>query len=393
MARSRVAVLRTRPETVLADYGRLLDLAEYSKHVSKARTTCLKINVSWQVWYPGCSTTPWQLDGVLRQMVADGFDPKRMYGGHNRTVVVDGEVGEVLNKQKWVVEKYGIENVHLQPRRLTEFQELIDAGVWVRHHPKGKLLVLDRIFPNGVHIPKRFYGENILHFPTLKTHVHTTMTGAMKNAFGALLHHERHWAHGAIHETLVDLLTLQKEIFGGLFAVMDGTLSGSGAGPRTMTPHETDVILASADQVAIDAVASKMMGFDPMDVKCIRLAHEQGLGTGRIQELEIVGDVDVERTDFGFNAGDNFASRGQKAIYGGALKPLESLLMKTWIVPWSYAASRIYHDWYWYNVYGKARVAKMLRTKWGRMFLEYEGPNPPFVNKEAILREPVLSVP
>ena len=74
-------------------------------------------------------------------------------------------------------------------------------------------------------------GSNIVHLPTVKTHVYTTMTGAMKNAFGGLLRENRHWAHTDIHATLVDLLAIQKEIHPGLFAVTDGTICGDGAGP------------------------------------------------------------------------------------------------------------------------------------------------------------------
>jgi uncharacterized protein (DUF362 family) len=356
---------------VLEDYGRLLDLAEYQKFLPKENITALKINVSWQLFYPGCSTTPWQLDGVIKKMLEDGYDRDKFYGCHNRTVVVDGEVGEILNKQKSVVgDKYGIKNVHLQPKDFRAFQRLIDAGEWVHHTPKAKLHTVDKTYPKGHVIPKRFYGENIIHFPTLKPHVHTTMTGAMKNAFGALLHHERHWSHGTIHETLVDLLALQKEIFGGIFAVMDGTFAGSGPGPRTMRCHEADVILASADQVAIDAVASKIMGFDPMSIKFIRMAHEDGLGVGRVEEIDVVGD-DIKGMNLGFQSGDNFASRGQKAIYGGALKPVERLLMKTWLVPWSYLASRAFHDWFWYPMIGRKRVKEMMGTKWGKVFKSY----------------------
>ena len=95
----------------------------------------------------------------------------------------------------------------------------------------------------------------------IKTHVFTTMTGAMKNAFGGLLNEHRHWTHPVIHETLVDLLMIQKKIHRGLFAVMDGTFAGDGPGPRCMTPHVKNVILASADQVAIDAVAAKLKRF------------------------------------------------------------------------------------------------------------------------------------
>src|SRR4029079_4599130 len=131
-----------------------------------------------------------------------------------------------------------------------------------------------------------FPGTNIVHLPTLKTHVFTTMTGAMKNAFGGLLNNRRHWTHSVIHETLVDLLAIQKEIHPGVFAVMDGTIAGDGPGPRAMRPHVKNLILASSDQVAIDAVAAQLMGFDPMSIEFIRLAHERGLGVGDPSKIE-----------------------------------------------------------------------------------------------------------
>ena len=137
-----------------------------------------------------------------------------------------------------------------------------------------KFLCLNEVYPKGFMIPRRFIGENIIHLPTVKTHVFTTTTGAMKNAFGGLLNEHRHWTHPVIHETLVDLLMIQKKIHRGVFAVMDGTFAGDGPGPRCMVPHVKNVILASADQVAIDAVAAKLMGIDPMSIKFIRLAHE-----------------------------------------------------------------------------------------------------------------------
>ena len=142
-------------------------------------------------------------------------------------------------------------------------------------------------------IPRRFIGENIIHLPTVKTHVFTTTTGAMKNAFGGLLNEHRHWTHPVIHETLVDLLMIQQKIHRGVFAVMDGTFAGDGPGPRCMIPRVKNVILASADQVAIDAVAAKLMGMDPLSIKFIRLAHELGLGCGDPRDIEIVGDKDA----------------------------------------------------------------------------------------------------
>ena len=123
------------------------------------------------------------------------------------------------------------------------------------------MLVLDQIFPDHIiRIPDYFMGKNIVHLPTVKCHIYTTTTGAMKNAFGGLLSSYRHYTHTWIHETLVDLFTIQKEIHPGIFAVMDGTTAGNGPGPRTMDPQIKNVILASADQVAIDAVAAKING-------------------------------------------------------------------------------------------------------------------------------------
>ena len=356
----KVAVLKTKPETVLEDYGRLMRLADYSAYIPKENETALKINISWHHFYPACSTTPWQLEGVIQTLLADGYKKELIHGCHNRTVVVSAKKGEVANKHKPILEKYGLRNIHLY-----ENEE------WITYEPKGEMLVLDRIFPKGIQIPKRFLRENIIHLPTMKTHVFTTMTGAMKNAFGGLLHEKRHWTHSVIHETLVDLLTIQKEIHSGIFAVMDGSFAGDGPGPRCMVPYVKDYILAGNDQVAIDAVAAKMMGFDSLTLPFIRLAHEKGLGCGDVKGIEIVGE-DISGVNFGFQGNKNtLASRGQKLIYWGPLKPLEKLLLRTIIAPWSYLASIIYHDCYWYPFVGKKRVNEMLNTDWGRLFQKY----------------------
>jgi len=359
--RGKVAVLRTTPETVLDDYRRLMKLAEYEKALPKDKETILKINISWQTWYPACSTAPWQLEGVIRTLREDGYT--RIWGAHNRTVVVDAYKGERNNKHKCVCDAHLVPSIHLYEPHIR----------WVRYEPKHELLVLPKIYPEGIFIPEVFIGKNIIQLPTVKTHVFTTTTGAIKNSFGGLLSEKRHWTHAVIHETLVDLLIIQQEIHTGLFAVMDGTFAGDGPGPRAMRWHEKDVILASADQVAIDAIAAKMMGFDPLSIPYIRLAHEMGLGVGDPEQIEIVGeDKDwVLSQDWGFVQEDTFASRGQKMIYHGPLKPFENILLRSPLVPWSYFASRFYHDVFWYPVIGRRRVKAALQTKWGRLFKEY----------------------
>ena len=359
--KGQVALLRAQPETVLDDYRRLLKLADYEASLPKDRSTLLKINISWEQWYPACSTAPWQLEGVVRTMEEDGY--RDLIAAHNRTVVVDAYVGERNNKHKLVTDKYGLRDVHLYE---PEFE-------WVYYEPEAPMLVLDKVYPDGIKIPGLFLGKNIVQFPTVKTHVFTTITGAMKNAFGGLLSEQRHWTHAVIHETVVDLLAIQQEIHTGLFAVMDGTFVGDGPGPRAMWAQEKDLILASADQVAIDAVSAYLQGFDPMELKFIRLAHERDLGVGDIKKIEILGDVDLDEVRWHARTGETFASWGQKMIYHGPLKPLESMLLRTPAVPWSYAASRAYYDGFWYPFVGNKRVEEALDTKWGRLFAEYGG--------------------
>lgn len=379
--RGQVAILRTRPETVLDDYYRLMRLCDYEQNLPKDKTTLLKVNISWQIWYPACSTTPWQLDGVIRTLLRDGYAREKIIAAHNSTVVVDAKEGARNNRHKLVQDHYGIRDLSTD-----------EAGVeWVRYEPRVPLAVLDQIYPQGIYIPKAFYDKNVLHLPTMKTHVFTTLTGAMKNAFGGLLNEQRHWTHANIHDTLVDLLQIQQDIHTGIFCVMDGTFAGEGPGPRAMRPYIKNTIMASADPVAIDAMSAKIMGIDPLRVRFIRHAHERGLGVGDPKEIKIVGDADVAEENWHFaHDEDTFASWGQKQIYHGALKPLEKPLLRTPLVPWSYAASNVYHNLYWYPFIGAKRAEMMLNTAWGQKFLQYSEGLP--FNPNADSKAPFLTL-
>jgi len=357
--KGKVALIKTSPDTILDDIERLMKLAEFDQVLPKEYRTGLKINISWQTWYPACSSTPWQIEGVIRALHKAGYPD--LVGVHNDTVVVNTAHAEVNNKHKLITDQYNLPCIYTY-----------DPSVkWVEYHPKSPFLVLDQIFPEGLFIPEPMIGMNIIHLPTVKTHVFTTITGAMKNAFGGLLGRNRHWTHGLIHQTLVDLLQIQQDIHPGILAVMDGTFSGDGPGPRAMRWHETDVLLASADQVAIDAVSAKLQGFDPLSIPFIRLAHEKEMGIGDPKQIEIVGEPDLASSGWGFVQEDTFASRGQKMIYHGWLHSFEKPLLRSPLVPWAYFASNFYHNVYWYPFIGRKRVEAALQTKWGKLFQSY----------------------
>ena len=351
-----VAALKTAPEKVLDDYGRLMRLAEYTKHIRRQKETLLKLNLSWSLYYPACSTEPWQLEGVLRRLKKDSYTG--LQAVEHRTVVTDVWKGARENRWLPVLERY---NVKYQP--LTEAE-------WITYRPKTELRALDRLFPDGHRIPSVFPGRNVIHLPTMKTHGHTTITGAMKNAFGGLITERRHHSHKMIHEVLVDLLAIQKEIHPGIFAVMDGTVCGDGPGPRTMRPVEKNLMLAGADQVAIDAVAASIMGFDPMKIGFIRMAHDQGLGCADLGQIELVGD-DVSRENFGFTTGKSPVIFWDQMFRKGMLSFMEPLLFHTGLFKMCVLGSAVYHDRFWYPLVGRARIRRFMQTGWGRLLRSY----------------------
>ncbi len=358
MTRAKVAVLKTSSGTVLGDYNKLMQLADYRNCLSVETDTIIKLNLSWTKYFPACSSQPWQLEGVVKTMLEDGYRQEQLLPVENKTVVTNPVKGAINNKWMPVLKKYGL-----------GFTPLPDVE-WVVFKPKAKLLVLDKIFPEGIEIPKMFLGRNVLHLPTVKTHGHSITTGAIKNSFGGLLKEVRHYCHKHMHEVLVDLMLLQREIHNGIFAVMDGTVAGDGAGPRTMIPYIKNYMLASGDSVAIDAVAAKMMGMDPMSIPYLRMCHDMKLGCANPAEIEIVGE-DISNVNFGFQAKRSFVIWGDQMIRKGFLRPFEKLLLHSPLVVWAPFASNVYHDLFWYPTVGNSRIKAFAHTEWGKLFEKY----------------------
>jgi len=357
MKKPVVAILKISPKDVLTDIPRLMSMAGLNQAMDLRATTILKDNISWHYPFLSANTTPWQLKGTILGLQKNGFED--LAAVHNNTVVTDAFKGGHLNKLTPVYREHGIPELYnFQPKDMA----------WEAYRPKAKMHVLHRVYPDGIRIPTFFHGKNIVHLPTMKCHIYTTTTGSMKNAFGGLLNRRRHYTHSVIHETLVDLLAIQKEIHTGIFTVMDGTLCGNGPGPRTMIPVEKSLVLAGSDSVAIDAVAAKIMGFNPMGIDYIRMAHEDGLGVGNTSEIEVKG-ADIREMNFGFRVGDNFASRFGNLFWFSPLKRIQRILFHTPLVYLFVFGSYFYHDCIWWPFVGKRLMETIkVNTPWGRLF-------------------------
>ena len=361
MTRSKVAVLRTTPETVLDDYEHLCELAGMKEALDPSTTTILKDNISWHLLFPSANTTPWQLEGTIIALRNMGFSD--LVNVHNKTVVTIADLGDHYNKFGPVLKKYNVP---------VKYNFKDEDMKWIKFTPKTRMAVLDKIYPDGLYIPDYFIGKNIVHLPTVKTHSYTVTTGAMKNAFGGLLNVHRHYTHTWIHDTLVDLLAIQKEIHSGIFCTMDGTTAGSGPGPRTLIPHQKDIIIASSDQVAVDAVSAMMMGFDPMKIPYIVNACERGLGEGDPRSIDIVGMPDVAKERWNFKVGFNLGTGTGMLLWRSPLRIFQNLFFQTPVVCLFIFASELYHDRLWYPLKGRRVVSRWLEeSPWGRLFGAY----------------------
>ena len=382
----QIFVVKTTPKTVLVDYKNLMHLTEYQKRFPKDFKTIIKLNLSWSKFFPACSSPPWQVEGVLKTMTEDGYQPQNLFTAENRTVVTNIAKGISGNRWGPIIKKYG---VWFLPLTKIPFIPYNDALRSKFETLKDKELhVLDsKIFPNGFRIPQFYLGKPIIHLPTMKTHGHTGAVGgslkdtenelkhggitcSMKNAFGGLLTKRRHFSHQYMSEVLVDLLIIQKQIHPEIMAIVDGSVCGDGAGPRTMIPRIKNHLLAGYDQVAVDAVVAKMMGFDPLTLPAIKMAHDEGLGCGDIDQIEIIGE-DITNINWKFNVRRSLVIWGDQMVRKGKLSFLHPLMHNKLFMTLPILGSLVYHDMFWYPTIGKQRIDKFKQTEWGKIFESY----------------------
>ena len=381
----KIFVVKTSPQTILEDYTNLMHLANYQDQIGLDDDVVIKLNLSWSKFFPSCSSPPWQVEGVLKTMVEDGYNPKKLFTAENRTVVTNIEKGLKGNKWGPIIKKYGVWFVPLTRIKFVPYETLRSKFINMKNK---QLHVLDsKIFPKGFRIPQFYLGKPIIHLPTMKTHGHTGAIGgdlmqtsdemkhggitcAMKNAFGGLLTKQRHYSHQFMSEVLVDLLIIQKQIHPSMMAVVDGTVCGDGAGPRTMIPKIKNYILAGYDQVAVDTVVAKMLGFDPLKLPAIKLAHEEGLGCGDFDQIEIIGE-DVSNINWNFKVKRSLVIWGDQMVRKGSLKFLNPLMRNRLFMTLPILASLVYHDMFWYPTIGKKRINVFNKTEWGQKFIDY----------------------
>lgn len=134
--------------------------------------------------------------------------------------------------------------------------------------------------------------DGVISLPKMKTHAFQRVTGAVKNQFGCIpgaLKGEFHVKIPSAYDFAKMLIDLNAFVHPRLF-VMDGVMAMEGNGPRGGDPRKMNVLLFSTDPIALDATMCRLMNLDPALVLTNCAGAEQGLGTYRSEEINLLGD-------------------------------------------------------------------------------------------------------
>lgn len=142
----------------------------------------------------------------------------------------------------------------------------------------------------------------IISAPKMKTHALVTLTGAVKNMFGTVVGRykaECHFRYPRPDDFCRNLVKIFSHVKPGL-TIMDGIVAMEGDGPASGKLRNVNLIFASADAVALDAVFAEITGLKPGQLLTTRHASNMGLGAGRISDIEVLGErlQDVKMGDF-----------------------------------------------------------------------------------------------
>jgi uncharacterized protein (DUF362 family) len=147
--------------------------------------------------------------------------------------------------------------------------------------PKG------RVIKEAVTYVIATQADIVISVPVMKTHDQTEVTLGLKN-MKDLFHDatKRRLHMQGLFDGIVDECTAIKPDL----VLIDGIIGQEGLGPMYGAPIEMDLIIAGKGPVATDTVAARVMGFKPESVRYLKKAEEQGLGTTRQADIEVIGE-------------------------------------------------------------------------------------------------------
>ncbi len=319
----KVSLVRCDSPDIFPCVKSVMELAGWQTFIPAGKDIVLKPNLGWDLFLPGCVTSPWVVEGVI-QTVYDVCENIYIADADQVLVNIDKaarkanflELTEKYKKVKWL---------NLSKQEMTEKEFTLG----------GKTFLLP--------IPKILFDCTLISVPVMKTHGRCVVSLSLKNQWGCLPT-TRHNFHPHLNEMIFQINSHLKPAF----AVMDGTVCLEGNGPKSGCPKVCDVLLASSDLVALDAATTKLMGFDPKTVEHVQFVAQKGLGTADFSRIEITGEK-LENFSFQFHAGVNNSVASVEGILRSSV--VSDLIFKTPLLSLCCTGAKIYY-FFWYYFFG-----------------------------------------
>ncbi|MEA1910525.1 MAG: DUF362 domain-containing protein [Spirochaetota bacterium] len=133
--------------------------------------------------------------------------------------------------------------------------------------------------------------DMVISLPKMKTHQLMYFTGAVKNLFGLLPglskspYHVTYPNRHNFGEMILDLLEAVKPSY----SIMDAVIGMEGPGPGNGYPKPVKLIIASPNAVALDIIASTIIGYDPVMIPINRLGLKRNFGLKQISDISVEG--------------------------------------------------------------------------------------------------------
>ncbi len=263
MLKSKVVIVRG--ERGHEPVFRALDLIDYKSAISGWESVLIKVNfITVETWDSGATTDPIVVEAIIKRLKDL---PVQVYVVESDATMTNADKAFEFTGMKEMCERYGIQCLNLR-----HIKDRVKIDI-----PSGETL-------KSIKVPRIVTESAVISAAKLKTHWSTKVTLGMKNMFGLLPDKFKGKYHArGISKVIVDINTVLKPSL----TVIDGFVGMEGRGPSGGTPVKMDLIVAGKDVVATDATASRVMGFDPMEVAHIRKAYEKGLGN--INDIELLG--------------------------------------------------------------------------------------------------------
>ena len=237
--------------------------------VPKGSKVMLKPNLLMATKNPGPITNPRVTEAVVN--LVKKTQPKEIIIAESSMVGLDTAKAFEVSGTKAVAERTGAKWFDLKKDKIVEVQV-----------PKGKVI-------KTIKLPKSYLDSDIfINLPVMKTHVQTGVTLGLKNMKGLLPDEEKKRVHlENLDQAIADYSTVMKSDL----TIMDGTTAVEGYGPESPPgkPVQMDLIIAGKNNLAVDIIATAVMGIDYRAIKHIRGAIMLGLGPKKTEDIEVKG--------------------------------------------------------------------------------------------------------